>query len=162
MRRLHCVEKPLLSLTKTVRAGFFWCCCVRAAVASRSSRQLWKACDTLPLSPSTHTHKQTGSGTIDVKELKTALESMGHSPSDEELFAIVHEVCAWVLSCRIAEHEQDCQSVQLLCSCQHHLNKCLSPPVCLCTCRWTQTTVEKSSLWCVWDSWVMWPSQSST
>jgi hypothetical protein len=34
----------------------------------------------------------TGSGTIDVKEMKTALQSMGHTPSDEELFAIVHEV----------------------------------------------------------------------
>lgn len=37
-------------------------------------------------------HAGAGSGTIDVKEMKTALQSMGHSPSDEELFAIVHEV----------------------------------------------------------------------
>lgn len=36
----------------------------------------------------------TGSGTIDAKEMKTALQSMGHTPSDEELFAIVHEVGA--------------------------------------------------------------------
>jgi hypothetical protein len=36
-----------------------------------------------------------GSGTIDVKELKDALTAMGHTPCDEELFAIVHEVRVW-------------------------------------------------------------------
>lgn len=35
---------------------------------------------------------RAGSGTIDVKELKAALESMGQHPSDEELFAIIHDV----------------------------------------------------------------------
>ncbi|KIZ06761.1 Dynein light chain, flagellar outer arm [Monoraphidium neglectum] len=33
-----------------------------------------------------------GSGTIDVKELKAALSSMGQEMSDEELFVMIHDV----------------------------------------------------------------------
>ncbi|KAI8471336.1 MAG: flagellar outer dynein arm light chain 5 [Monoraphidium minutum] len=33
-----------------------------------------------------------GSGTIDVKELKSALSSMGQDLSDEELFVLIHDV----------------------------------------------------------------------
>lgn len=34
----------------------------------------------------------TGSGTVDVKELKAALAAMGQHPSDEELFVMIHDV----------------------------------------------------------------------
>ncbi len=33
-----------------------------------------------------------GSGTIDVKEMKAALEAMGQHPTDEELFVMIHQV----------------------------------------------------------------------
>lgn len=35
-----------------------------------------------------------GSGTIDIKELKTALTALGQSPSDEELFVMISQACA--------------------------------------------------------------------
>lgn len=41
---------------------------------------------------STSRLQPAGSGTIDVKEMHSALHSMGHNPTDEELFAIIHEV----------------------------------------------------------------------
>jgi hypothetical protein len=34
-----------------------------------------------------------GSGTIDVKELRTALSALGQSPTDEELFVMISQVC---------------------------------------------------------------------
>lgn len=34
----------------------------------------------------------TGSGTIDVKELRTALNALGQNPSDEELFVMISQV----------------------------------------------------------------------
>jgi Ca2+-binding EF-hand superfamily protein len=40
-----------------------------------------------------------GSGTIDVKELKAALNSMGQNPTDEELFVIIHDVRHWAVAC---------------------------------------------------------------
>jgi len=43
---------------------------------------------------STSRLQTAGSGTIDVKEMHSALCSMGHNPTDEELFAIIHEVGA--------------------------------------------------------------------
>ena len=37
----------------------------------------------------------TGSGTIDVKELRTALNALGQHPTDEELFVMISQVgCA--------------------------------------------------------------------
>lgn len=37
----------------------------------------------------------TGSGTIDVKELRTALNALGQHPTDEELFVMISQV-GWV------------------------------------------------------------------
>jgi hypothetical protein len=34
----------------------------------------------------------TGSGTIDVKELKAALHALGQNPSDEEVFVMISQV----------------------------------------------------------------------
>ena len=34
----------------------------------------------------------TGSGTIDVKELRTALNALGQHPTDEELFVMISQV----------------------------------------------------------------------
>jgi Ca2+-binding EF-hand superfamily protein len=39
-----------------------------------------------------HPYLPAGSGTIDVRELKAALEAMGQHPSDEEIFVMVHDV----------------------------------------------------------------------
>lgn len=38
-----------------------------------------------------------GTGTIDVRELKTALIALGQQPSDEELFVMISQV-SWTLS----------------------------------------------------------------
>jgi hypothetical protein len=43
---------------------------------------------TPPLPPP---HTNTGSGTIDVAELRVALEAMGQHPTEEELFVLVNE-----------------------------------------------------------------------
>ena len=37
-------------------------------------------------------HTPSGSGTIDVKELKTALFAIGQQPSDEDVYLMVAEV----------------------------------------------------------------------
>ena len=39
-------------------------------------------------------HAAAGSGTISVKELQAALTTMGQTPTDEELFVLIHDVRA--------------------------------------------------------------------
>eukprot|EP00879_Flechtneria_rotunda_P025052 GHRR01026589.1.p1 GENE.GHRR01026589.1~~GHRR01026589.1.p1 ORF type:complete len:114 (+),score=30.42 GHRR01026589.1:57-398(+) len=39
-----------------------------------------------------NTFDKDGSGTIDVRELKFALNAMGQYPTDEELFVMIHDV----------------------------------------------------------------------
>jgi Ca2+-binding EF-hand superfamily protein len=52
-------------------------------------------------------HALAGSGTIDVKELRTALAALGQNPTDEELFVMISQVSLKLLALRSTKEQQD-------------------------------------------------------
>lgn len=65
-----------------------------AADAATAAAPALDASRSMPPPPLLVHHAAAGSGTVDVKELKAVLNSMGQHPTDEELFVMIHDVRA--------------------------------------------------------------------
>ncbi len=66
---------------------------MQSALFARSSQEPCRE-DQVYAAPVLGVPRSAGSGTIDIKELKTALTALGQSPSDEELFVMVSQASA--------------------------------------------------------------------
>eukprot|EP00955_Chlamydomonas_euryale_P052929 355323-Chlamydomonas_euryale.AAC.2 len=79
-RKSRCARRRSICTTRTVRRA---ACC--ASDTLRQHRALVAA-------PTRSRPRRAGSGTIDVKELRMAMESLGQHPTDEDLYLMISQV----------------------------------------------------------------------